>query len=223
MTLGELTALYHNLADDRESPGFAVDDDVIGWLNEAEREAAFRARLIIDTTIELGIQASKAIYLVGFEAIWFRRVQLTLQTVPLTPCNYKDLDKYHHGWLTATGTSKHYVTGLDSIGQELRLRTYPIPVLDDDARLIIVRHPLEPMVEPENEPEIESRWHEELVHWALYRGYSRPDADSLDVDKSLKYYERFEKTFGTREAAIEAEAADERSRANRMEYANGIF
>lgn len=223
MNLGELVALYHNLFDDRKPPPFAGEDDVIGWLNEAEREAAFRGRLIVDSTIEVGIQAGKAIYLVGFNALWIRRVQLALQTVPLTPCNYKDLDKTHHGWLAATGTPNHYITGLDTIGQPLKLRLYPIPVLDDDAALIVVRHPLEPMVEPANEPEIESRWHEELVHWALYRGYSRPDADSLDVDKALKYYERFEKTFGTREAAIEAEAADERSRANRCEYATGIF
>ena len=223
MNLKELTALYHNLAEDKVTPPFALNNDITGWLNEAEREAAFRARLIIDTSIEVGIQAGKTIYLIGFNGLWIRRVQLALQTVPLTSGNYKDLDKYHHGWPTQTGTPRHYVTGLDSIGQPLRLRLYPIPVLDDDALLIIVRHPLEPMAKSDDEPEIESRWHEELVHWALYRGYSRPDADSLDVDKSLKYYERFEKTFGTREAAIEAEAAEERSRANRFEYADGIF
>lgn len=223
MTLAELIDLYRTLADDRASPPFASDADITVWLNEAQREATFRARLLVDTSVSISITAAKSDYGVGSNGLWIRWAKLDLQTVPITPLDYRDLDRSKHGWRTQTGTPTNYITGLDTIGQPLKLRLHPIPIVSDKARIFVVRHPLADLAIDGDIPEIELRWHEELVHWALYRGFQRPDADFVDTDKALNYYGRFEAVFGSREAAIVAETALERQRANRMTYAIGVF
>ncbi len=215
--------MYRTLTDDIPAKASASDERITGWLNEGQREAAFRARALIDGTVRVSIKIGVASYPLDRTGIWIRRAKLALQTVPLAPVDYRDLDRSRHGWQIQTGTPERYVRGLEGTGQPLIFRPYPIPVLNDTAALVVVREPLDELANPTDEPEIDARWHEDLVHWALYRGFSRPDADFLDTDKALGYYARFEAVFGTRDAAVAAEAEAERGRANRVEYATGVF
>lgn len=223
MTLAELIATYRLLTDDIPATAAGSDEEITDWLNEAERQAAFRARFLIDALVSVAITVGRAEYVVGSNGIWIRRAKLAASAVPLAPVDYRDLDRSRHGWQSQTGTPTHHVRGLESLGQPLAFRPYPVPTATGTVTLVIVREPLEPMAADGDEPEIEARWHEDLVHWAMYRGFSRPDADFYDADKALGYYARFEAIFGTREAAIAAEAQAEREMANPMPYAVGTF
>lgn len=223
MNKATLIARYRSLTDDISPKVSGTDEQITEWLNEGQRQAAFRKRLLIDGTVRVSVRAAVASYALDRTGIWIRRAKLALQAVPLAPVDYRDLDRSRHGWETQTGTPERYVRGLEEIGQPLVFRPYPIPVLNDTATLVVVREPLDDLAGADDEPEIDLRWHEDLVHWALFRGFSRPDADFLDADKALKYYERFEAVFGASEAAIIAEAQLEQERANRMVYADGTF
>ena len=68
---------------------------------------------------------------------------------------------------------------------------------DGTVQIECYRLPLVNMEDSTTEsPEIHRQTHRALVHWALFRGYSRPDSEVYDPGRGEKELARFERVFG---------------------------
>jgi hypothetical protein len=226
MTLLQLRTAFRTMSDDTLTPYFWSDADILRHLNEAQVEACFRKRLLIDSTssfTQIAISAPTSVYNLDAKIIFIRRVKLTSATVPLAAADYRDMDKSYHGWDSQTGTIERYITGLDPFSYPKKLRLYRIPTASATAALVVVREPTTALSVDGDSPEIQDFYHEKLLHWPLYRGYSNHDAEIYDAELAAKHLALFEAVFGTREAAEEAEMQLQRANANRFAYCDGTF
>jgi hypothetical protein len=198
MTLGELIKLFRQQADDGTSHPLWDDTELASWVNDAEVEACRRARLLVDsrsTSIcQLTLAPTVDSYALDPRIIYLRRVKLATRALPLDGLDYRDMDSCVPGWESHAGNVTGYVLGLDTG----RLRIYKIPTVADTVNLLVVREPLVPMVQPADIPEINARYHRSLVHWMLYRGFSRTEAQTYDPKLASQHLSLFEGEFGTR-------------------------
>lgn len=207
MNGGELLSLFRQQADDAAAPYLWSDTEIYAWLTDAEREAARRARLIVDSATAavctIAVVANTAQYALDARIIYIRRVKLASRTLPLEPLDYRDLDACTPGWESHTGTVSAYVRGMDSN----KLRIYRKPTAVDSINLLVVREPLLALSAAQTTLEIAARYHVALLDWVCFRAYSKKDSQAYDPDLAGKHATMFEAEFGTREksAAFEEE------------------
>jgi hypothetical protein len=214
------------MSDDTLTPYFWSDADILRHLNEAQVEACFRKRLLIDSTsaiTQIAISSGTSVYNLDAKIIFIRRVKLTSATVPLAAADYRDMDKSLHGWDSQTGTIERYITGLDPFAYPGKLRFYRIPTTTATAALVVVREPSAALSADGDSPEVPVYYHEKLLHWPLYRGYMNHDLDTYNPELAKDHLAKFEAVFGTREAAEAEEMALQKANANRFSYADGVF
>jgi hypothetical protein len=177
MTLQELRALFRNDADDRAAPYLFADADVDLWLNEAEEEAAARADLLFDDSTEAVCQVAttantrsyplhQAVVRVTY-ATWAAEGQDG--SFKLTLIDPIELQRTRPNWRDETGEPQLLVIEGD------KLRLVPLPATNGTLKIECYRLPLVAMTDVSHTPSIARPHHRELVLWALYRAYSRPD------------------------------------------------
>ena len=199
MNLEQLIAQFRIDADDLVQPYLWPDDWVAPWLTEAVSEAAVRGRLL---------------YEAADPAICEIAVTAGVATYPL----HKSLYELEHLRFKATGSSTsdrvHLKTReeLDRIrpGWRDRSDSQPCFAIQDDTRITLVdrpsvagtlyvegyRLPLRALVNDNDKPEINEAHHRHLVHWALYRAFSKPDADGRDPGRAAAAEAAFTAYFG---------------------------
>lgn len=203
MTLADLIAAYRTDANDKVVPYFASDEDVTGWLNEAEAEAAIRGRLIHESdapaVCQIAVLAGTASYplhasLYELSHVAFRQDgEVTRKPVRLVSSEY--LDAVVCDWRDAEGLPLYAIQGDSGI------RLVPKPVAAGTLLLEGYRLPMEPMLLAEQEtatPEINGAHHRHLVQWALHRGFSVPDSESFDPNRAAIAEAAFTQYFGHR-------------------------
>lgn len=192
MTLAELVARCRSESRDNRKPYFWNNDDWIARLNESVDEAAIRAMLINDDTIELDVTAGEEYVDYPARAWSIRRVFFGDRKLVLLDREMLDASE-EEGWETKAGTP---VACYEINGQ---LRFYPIPDTSGAARMTAYCTPEKPMEADSDKPEfVKDRLHIKLVDWALACFYDNPDADSFDPGRAQKYETKFEQTFGPR-------------------------
>jgi len=207
MNLGVLIEQFRLLADDDAQPALWSDPELIRWINEAEVEACRRARLIVDSQTTAICSLTSAIsaefIVLDPRIIYLRRAEWVGRTLPLTPYDYRDLDREESGWRTRTITSnpRGYIRNLDSG----KFRPYPICTVAGTIKLTVVREPIAPMDTPEDIPEIGARYHMALLDWVFFRAYSKKDSQAFDPKLAAAHLEAFSAEFGTREKASAVE------------------
>jgi hypothetical protein len=214
------------MVDDTATPYFWSDADILRHLNEAQVEACFRKRLLIDLTsaiTSIAISNGTSVYSLDAKIIFIRRVKLASSSIPLAGVDYRDMDKSLHGWDTQTGTVERYITGRDPMAYPGKLRLYRIPTGSDTASLTVVREPSAALSADGDSPEVPVYYHEKLLHWALYRAYMNHDAETVNAELAKDHLAKFEAVFGSREAAEAEEMLLQKSNANRFSYADGTF
>ncbi len=202
MTLEQLRALYRTLARDSAAPYLASDADVDAFLNEAEDEAALRARLIHDdnttAVCEIEIAAVALVYPHTFtlHSSLYELTSLRIfipadgDPVDVALVSRDWLNKNHPDWRECTGNPIY------AIQQDRTLRLVPPPAADGLLTLEGYRLPLAIMEADDDEPEISRPHHRHLVQWALHRVFGTPDSELYDPEKSAKALGEFERHFG---------------------------
>lgn len=204
MTLDELVQQFRSDADDRAGTGGAGDylfetADIWMWLNEAQDEAADRALLLHETSLAaictIAVTAPTTVYALDDRILNITRAAFTptgtTQEYILTPRDVLELDRIRPNWRQQTDVPRDY------IHDSTTLRLGCIPSTDGTIQLECYRLPLANIEDTATEtPEIHRQNHRALVHWALYRGYSRPDSEVFDPDRAAKELARFERVFG---------------------------
>lgn len=85
------------------------------------------------------------------------------------------------------GAPRLLITGLG--GGKVQL--FPVPAQDCTIRLDVFRLPLSAIEVISDETEVDDRHAQTLMHYALYRAYSRPDPDTMDRVRADYFLQQF--------------------------------
>jgi len=198
MTLAQLIAQFRTDAQDKVAGYLFSDEDIAGWLNEAEAEACKRARLLHESSnpavCQITVAAGTSTYplhaaLYEIDYIAFRPTGDTRRYgVKLT--SREALDGAWSDWRERAGRPEFAIQSDTSI----RLTFTP-----DTAGVLHMegfRLPLAPMIDAADTPEINAAHHTKLVHWALHRAFSVPDTETIDPARAALAATAFSDYFG---------------------------
>lgn len=215
MTLGELLAQFRSDSQDNVGAFLSSDAEVTGWLNEAQEEAALRKSLLFEASnagmCQIAVTAALMSY--PLNQNWFRISRATFTEAGATtpPCELYLTDRLaqdeeHPGWRTCTDIPRQLIIDdvsvqlgcLPSTDGTLALEGYRAPLTALSADLFDNANP--PVLVTAGNPtlEIGRAHHRFLVHWALFRHYSKPDAEIHDAGRADKEEKAFIAYFGER-------------------------
>lgn len=199
-TLKQLVDRFRVDAKDDVEPYIFSPEFVREALNEAEQEAAIRARLLHESDNErvcvIALVPGKSAYRLHeslYELTHIMRIEDGQQPVPLEIKSVEWLNKEHPDWRTDHKYVLPYVVQTDTV---LRLATPPAAA--GQLRLEGYRLPLRAMCADTDTPEIHTAHHDKLVHWALHRAFLQPDADGFDPQRAATSLAKFTEYFGLR-------------------------
>jgi hypothetical protein len=222
-----ITHMRDSILDDAAQPYLWSDTELLRYLNYSEVQACRRAHLIVDGVTgndsgtsawslgtggtrgtggvkplcSLSIVGNTAVYNLSPKILQIKRCQLKSMTYPLTgPVMYPELDDMMSGWIGTSGTVGTAGSGgypayfLNEPNNTLTL--IPAPSTSDTAYLVVSRLPLAPFT-LNTSPEIEEKYHEGLMDWAVHLAYMKSDSDTLNLNLAKIYELKFEKQFGS--------------------------
>ena len=188
------------LAQDTTLPYLWQDEDIDDWLNEAQQEAAIRARLLRATPAshpalcefsltagETAIALPEQLYEISYQE-WV----IGVERRPLKLVSREWMDTTLPGWRAMPAAEPDYL-----VQDRQALEVVPPPIAAGAVLIEGYRLP-EPMVADDEEPGIPLAHHIHLVQWALHVGYSLPDAETFNPGKSQAAEAEFARYFGAR-------------------------
>lgn len=200
MNLEQLIGQFRIDADDLVAdPPLWKDEWIAAWLTEAQAQAAIRGRLLFEASdpaiCEIPVTAGVATYplhkaLYELEHLRFKatgagnseRVHLKTR---------EELDRIRPGWRDRTDSQPCF-----AIQDDTRITLVERPSVDGTLYVEGYRLPLRSLVNDNDKPEINEAHHLQLVHWALHRAFSKPDADAADPTRAAKAETAFTAYFG---------------------------
>lgn len=188
------------LAQDTATPYLWQDEDIDDWLNEAQQEAAIRARLLRATPqshpalCEFSLTAGESAVTVpdALYEISHQEWAAGAERRPLKLVSREWMDTTLPGWRAMPAGEPDYL-----VQDRQQLEVVPPPIADGSVRIEGYRLP-EPMQSDDDEPRIPLAHHIHLVQWALHVGYSLPDAETFNPGKSQAAEAEFTHYFGAR-------------------------
>ena len=188
------------LAQDTATPYLWQDEDIDDWLNEAQQEAAIRARLLRATPAshpalcEYPLAAGETAITVPDQIyeITHQEWAAGSERRPLKLVSREWMDTTLPGWRAMPAADPDYL-----VQDRQQLEVVPPPIADGSVRIEGYRLP-EPMQADNDEPRIPLAHHIHLVQWALHVGYSLPDAETFNPGKSQAAEAEFTRYFGAR-------------------------
>ena len=188
------------LALDTTRPYLWQDEDIDDWLNEAQQEAAIRARLLRATPAsrpalceytlaagEVAIAVPDQLYEISHQE-WVAGGERR----PLKLVSREWMDTTLPGWRAMPASEPDYL-----VQDRQELEVVPAPITDGAVLLEGYRLP-DPMESDDAEPGIPLAHHIHLVQWAMHVGYSMPDAEMFNPGKSAEAEAEFTRYFGRR-------------------------
>ncbi len=210
--LQELLSNFRGVTGDHGQPPLWADDDVRRWFNEAEREAAERARLLQDkltpAVTQIPLVIDQRTYLMHPSIFDVESVGLTQDTGKfgdLCLTTEQELDYYASRHPNVRGWAREYYVygepkGNGQAGMRIVLDRAP-NLADGMLTLNVYRYPLREMEDSDDEPEIARRHHDGLVDWVLYRAYSERDIEASAPNRAANHLAAFTDRFGVRRDA----------------------
>ena len=201
MNLEQLTAQFRVDADDTvTNPPLWADEWIAAWLTEAQAEAAIRGRLLYEaanpdvcsvavTAGAATYQLHKSLYELGH--LRFKATGAT-RSEPLHLANREELDRLRPDWRDEQGSPEY------AIQDDTRITLVPRPTADGTLHLEGYRVPLKALENDTDKPELNESHHRHLVHWALHRAFSKPDAETIDPTRAATAEAAFTRYFGQR-------------------------
>lgn len=199
MNLAEAITEVRLRLDDKAPPYLWATPDLTRYINEAQDEAAYRARLLYDDTtpqvVEIPLRAGVATYPLHSKVFRIDRAVLLSDGEMLERTTKAELDEEEPRWERRTGMPCAYIES------EGAIRFHPTPIATDTIRLSVWRYPLCPLCTDKDEPEIARIEHMNMLDWAFHLAYLKRDSDVEDRSKAEEYEAKFVRRFGPRETA----------------------
>ena len=199
MILEQLQASFYEDAHDKEARKFWSLDVVASHLSEAQQEAAIRGRLLYfdDEFGEVATTAGTASYRLDqriFEIVHASWAPAgTTRFDRLYIASVEEMDSRCSDWRSERSHRPEYLIHMDT-----QVRLPGVQTRDGTLKLEGYRLPLKPLTQPTDKPEINVAHHRHLVNWALYRAFSKVDAECFDPNRAAIAYAAFERYFGLR-------------------------
>lgn len=197
MTLQDLIARFRVLAADKAEPHLWSDQEVTMWLNDAQKQACIRGRLIREDENKavclISMQAGKQTYKLhpkAYELINLRFVGASSRTRTAKLVSREWLDNHCPDWRDNPNPPEMVIQ------DDTTVRIVGNPVVGEVLQLECYRLPMDDMEQLSDEPEIHEAHHEHLVHWALHKAFSVVDADGFDAQRSALAEAEFTRYFG---------------------------
>ena len=221
MTLAELIAAFRTDADDLvANPYLWSDAELTRWANEAEQEAALRAKLLFDASTTAVCQiavlagtTSYALHAKVHDVEHARTIDSGGTVTRLTLTDRIELERVRPDWRYETREPRALIR------YDGRIELDCIPDANYTLKLEVHRLPLLDMAIDADIPEIAPIHHRHLVKWMLHRAYERPDSETRDPDKSERAEKEFTKVFGRRPDADLRRA----QQANRPQFNKAVW
>lgn len=215
MELEQIILEVRRRADDEVGPHLISTQAIIGWTNEAEREACLRADLLFDDSTpdvtDIAVAAGESQF----------ALHPKVQRIVSATFNRDDggrpkpLDLRGLDWIEERSWHPAHNTGRpDVIAHDGRntLHLWPRPGVAGTLRLSVYRLPLIDMEDPSDEPEIAEHLHEGLIDWIMHRAFGVKDSENYDPQRSEAALAKFEERFGIRNTARVLRQRNERRR-----------
>lgn len=213
MTIQDLIRRWRVLAQDTEAPYLWDTQDLLDWFNEAEAQAAVRGRLLREDqnpdVCEIVLEAGKHTYQLHLALYEISDLRL----VPVTGDRARDVTIKTREWLDAEmpdwreasrpacwaiqNDTTLRLVGTFTAGDKLVLEGYRLPL--EPMAFPVPVDPDQPdgaMTTPRQVPEIHAAHHLYLIHWANFKAYGIPDADTYDAKRSAQGETEFTTYFG---------------------------
>ena len=205
MKVSEIMSIFRAETKDKAKPYFVDELMALGFLNQAQSEAARRARLLVDSESQeicrVQVSAGEPVVYIDPRIISIRRARLASSSRPLVKAKVRDMDDRFPSWDSSTNQSTPMIVVTDYGTNQLYL--HAIPKADDELLLTVVREPLSDLKGDNDVPEIPARYHYGLIAWMKYRAYSIDDADRYDPKQAAVALGHFESEFGPRISATD--------------------
>ncbi len=198
MNLEQLIAQFRIDAEDLVQPYLWLDEWVAPWFTEAVSEAAVRGRLIYEAAdpaiCEIAVTAGTATYPLHaslYELVSLRfKVAGSDRSEPVHIKTREELDRIRPGWRDETGTPRY------AVQDDTRITLVPRPEVAGTLHVEGYRVPLKALANDTDKPEINQAHHRHLVHWALYRAFTKPDSETIDPQRAATAEAAFTRYFG---------------------------
>lgn len=203
MTLADLIKEFRTQANDKVEPFFWSEEEVAGYLNLAQQEAAIRGRLILEVAdpdiCKISVTAGDELYKLNdliyeLSYLSFKKTGgIKSENLRLVSGEYLD-DLCGPSWRDRSGNPVY------AIQADKWIRLVPKPERDGTISIEGYRRPVTmPLDDAETvEPEINEAHHPYLVDWALHKAFSIPDTEAFDPERSAKSEQAFTDYFGQR-------------------------
>jgi len=201
MTRDDLIKQFRTLAQDTVAPFLFSNEQIGGWLIEADSEAAIRGRLLHESAnadvCEISMTVGVTVYPLHPALYEVTHLSLRLdgetRREPVKLVSGEYLDESVPDWRDLTGRPRF------AIQTETSMRLVPTPDRAGTLLLEGYRLPLKELgAVGVNKPEIHLAHHHYLVHWALHKAFSIPDAETFDPNRSVLAERAFTAYFGPR-------------------------
>jgi len=205
MNVAGLLVLARQRLDDEVTPGLWSDDELIGFLNEAVKQACIRQRFLFEANhprvCTAPVTAGSAQVRLHSAVLAIRSARLASTSKPLDLVTLRWMDRERPEWPHDRGTPERIVVDQ----QNGRMTLHPTPTQDDTLQLAVWRTPLEAelMTEAGDEPVVDAFWHADLVDWVEHLAYLRADSETQDLARSNEAAARFAAKFGRMPSAHE--------------------
>lgn len=199
------------------SPNLSSDEELLQHLDEAQMQACFRSRTLIDSktpaVCTIPVTAGVAEYPLHQSIIVVQRFELrhadTNRThIVLERKNFDELDRHFGNWRQRKGRPCAVVQDLD----ERRFVLASIPQEDATLHLTVWRHPLEKqrITRLTDDVLVRPEMAMTLAHWVAYRVFTNMDAETTQPKKMAEHYALFEQAWGSApdQATIKSLATD---------------
>lgn len=202
--LKDLIDEFRDRVDDHGAKPLWSDKYLTRQANEAQREAARRARLFEDRTtaeiVNISVKAGKSVYVVDPRILLIQRVKITTEDVAMSKVDLRDLEEKVPGWEDPDNAQ---IPRCWTPWEDHKIRLVYEPDADASARLWTVRLPLADMSETVG-PEVRLEHREGLVDWMCYRALNQRDKEEkFAPEVAAAHLAAFESEFGKRSSAID--------------------
>lgn len=172
-------------------------------LNEAQREAAFRGRLLFDDTTEaicrIPLVDGVAEYAVDPRMFEIHEVRRLSDGQELRVVTREELEQTSPRWRSHTAYLPRCVMIDRMTAFRMRVTTYPKVSDSDELETLILggwRYPLEDIEDESDDLEVPPQSHEHLADWLCYRAYMDRDPDRYDPVRAQNHLDTFAAFFG---------------------------
>ena len=208
MNLAQLRKASKSRLDDMSGKLLWTDDEIDYFIHQAINEAHIRARNLVDSSSNcalIDVIAGTHTYGMSPAIFYVDRVFDIGQGKALKKTGIDELDSCYGKWESVSGAiPTHYLEDLNHQGANCEkgrsIRLYPIPTVNTQLRLTVYRTQLRPLTDNE-EPELPSYQHADLIWWVLHLAYQKQDADTYNSKEALACEQHFERAFGEKQSA----------------------